>query len=201
MDLRLLALLSRALPTFLVPNIPVQVLPSVLHEQPEVIQPALQAVIVPFDDARDMDELVKIFDADRQWFIRKPSYSIAEKIRKNMQKEDASDNKLYISVLRDQDTLVGFIIYRAGYVDYLGVSKDHRGKRYGEKLLTHAIEEMKKMGKRKVRLGMFTGNEAAHKLYTRFGFYEIDHGCSTVQFEYKINTRAVALYDVYTREA
>ncbi len=182
MNVHLLVLLV----PFLVPNVSVHLLPSVLRTQSVAIQPVSdKAAIMPFDDARDMDELVKIFDADRQWFISKPSYSIAEKIRKETQKEVVSHNKLHISVLRNQDRLVGFIIYIPGYVNYLGVSKDHRGKRYGEKLLAHAIEEMKKMGEQKVRLGMFAGNEAAHKLYTRFGFYEIYRYSDGVVFEYK----------------
>jgi GNAT superfamily N-acetyltransferase len=202
MNLRLLALLASMCPILLMPNISDQAAQGAQLQQVAAAQLVCEtAVIMPFDDARDMDELVKIFDADRQWFTGSSTYSIAEAIRKEIQKAGCADDKLYVTVLRECDTLVGFIIYRAGHVNYLGVSKDHRGKRYGEKLLGHAIEEMKKMGMRKVRLGMYIGNEPAQKLYHRFGFCETGRSHSVAYFEYKINTRAVGLYDVYPREA
>ncbi|QHT46273.1 GNAT family N-acetyltransferase [Bacillus sp. SB49] len=48
-----------------------------------------------------------------------------------------------------------------------------RGKGIGAKAILFMEEEMKKMGLKRVELGVFEFNESAHRLYSRLGYKEI----------------------------
>jgi GNAT superfamily N-acetyltransferase len=52
----------------------------------------------------------------------------------------------------------------------LAVAQEHRNKKIGEKLLSHAIADIKKRSKKTVVLDMMANNPHAQKLYTKIGF-------------------------------
>lgn len=72
-----------------------------------------------------------------------------------------------------------------GYLGYMGVmpecdifgfaiSKEHRGKGYGEKLLRKFFKKAKRKGYKKVFLDVRTQNDKAIKLYEKLGFVKIN---------------------------
>ena len=61
-----------------------------------------------------------------------------------------------------------------GRILFLIVDKDFRGKRYGEKLLNYAFDELKKRGATSVKLFVRSENASARKLYERVGFVEAE---------------------------
>lgn len=97
---------------------------------------------------------------------------------------------LKVKVIRDQSQLVGFTAYYmkardVGQLLFIVVDDNFRGKRYGQILLEHGINQLKKMGARKVDLVTRTTNIRAQKLYKRVGFKLVrDDGAGFVYFEY-----------------
>lgn len=57
-----------------------------------------------------------------------------------------------------------------GYITYIHVSKEHRGKGLGRKLLRIAAEYGQNHGFKRIALEVKKKNEIAKRLYTKFGF-------------------------------
>ena len=93
--------------------------------------------------------------------------------------------KLYTAVLVDEETQqdIGFVTatYHTGVsfgeVEMLYVEEAYRGKSLGSKLLTMALECMDRENIRDRKLCVTYGNDAALKLYQKFGFYPFTIDC------------------------
>lgn len=88
--------------------------------------------------------------------------------------------KMTIKMLYHQGRPVGFVTYYMettyqGRILFLGIDKNERGKRYGEKLLKYAFAQLKKEGAKTVKIFTRTENLPAQKLYTRLGFVPFDY--------------------------
>lgn len=80
--------------------------------------------------------------------------------------------------LLEGETLVGLGLYRLGrgYVDFLAVREDRRGRGYGRLLLRAILEDLLgKQGFPSVVLNVDLDNEAALSLYTGLGFRVREH--------------------------
>jgi ribosomal protein S18 acetylase RimI-like enzyme len=149
--------------------------------------------ILPFNNARDTRDIIELFEADRYWLTSTPGYSVENMLKyKSPDGDVQAGGKLRIKVLREHGKLIGFTAYYMlrlgiGKVLFVGVNKEYRGKRYGEKLLAHAVQELQKMGAQVVQLTTRTDNVSGQKLYRRFGFDETgrDDTYGLVFFEYR----------------
>lgn len=65
---------------------------------------------------------------------------------------------------------VGSLDYNAAELLFMGVSEEHRRKGMGTRMLNEFMERMKSKGAEKFYLYVQTDNEAATKLYEKFGF-------------------------------
>ena len=98
--------------------------------------------------------------------------------------------RLRIKVLREHDAFVGFTAYYMktsdlGLLLFLAVNPEFRGKGYGDMLTRYALNDLIRVGAKRIRLVTRTCNIPAQKLYKRVGFKETsrdDEGF--VYFEY-----------------
>lgn len=138
--------------------------------------------IYDFNEARDAQAVKKIFKDDWYWLSNR--HYIPENIDFVLRTHSPNEyepryyGKMSIKVLREHNTLVGFITYYMlnfyeGKILFLAINPDFRGKRYGEPLLKQAINDLfDNRGATVVRLVTRVDNTSARKLYTRIGFVE-----------------------------
>jgi ribosomal protein S18 acetylase RimI-like enzyme len=145
--------------------------------------------IYDFDDARDTQEILNLFEANWHWLVATPDYSPAYMLKYRAPNQTPlSHGKLSIKVLREKDTFVGFIAYykkkpQEGFILFVAVKEEFRGKRYAEKLIHYAINDMKEQGVKSVWLITRLSNARAQALYRRLGFYELQHDDIFIYFQ------------------
>jgi ribosomal protein S18 acetylase RimI-like enzyme len=142
--------------------------------------------ISPYDEARDTQEILDIFKENWYWLISSPDYSpefmLSQRAPNN--REPEYFGKLKIDVLRDHGKLVGFVTYYLknpfeGWILFLAVKEEYRGKGYAKALMKHALNQLKKMGALKAHLLTRINNTNAQSLYRSLGFttmFEDDEG-------------------------
>ena len=64
-----------------------------------------------------------------------------------------------------------WVILDEVHINNLAVRPEHRGRGYGSALLTHALADGARQGAPKATLEVRRSNEAARRLYERFGFH------------------------------
>ena len=107
--------------------------------------------IYDFNETRDAQAVKKIFKDD--WYCLSNRDYIPESVDFVLRTHSPNEyepryyGKMNIKVLREQDTLVGFITYYMlnfyeGKILFLAINPDFRGKRYGEPLLKYAINDL-----------------------------------------------------------
>ena len=135
--------------------------------------------IVDFQESRDMQPIVKMFDKDWYWLVAeatKDEYSPEFMLKhKTMSKNPLDFGKLTIKVLREKDKTAGFTAYckksfYKGFILYVAVDRVFRGKGYGEKLTRYAMKDLFNMGVGVIELLTRTTNEKARALYEKLGF-------------------------------
>ena len=75
---------------------------------------------------------------------------------------------------------------RKGYIRFIGLKPDFRGKGLGKSFLNDIIEEMKKNGMNSVLLEVDDDNQSAKDFYTRYGFKLEEKRENTQLLKYKI---------------
>jgi ribosomal protein S18 acetylase RimI-like enzyme len=98
--------------------------------------------------------------------------------------------KLRIKVLLVKNKPVGFVAYYMenffqGKVLFLDIDHTQRRHRYGQKLLTGAMQALFAQGAKVVRLVTRTDNIPAQRLYSKNGFIEYQSTDKFVYFEKK----------------
>ena len=87
---------------------------------------------------------------------------------KYITKDWINDKNAEIAICKKDNKLAGFVyINKSGSIGPLKVYEKYRGYCVGEELFKHAVEKYK--GK---KLGVYSDNEVAIKLYKKFGFVE-----------------------------
>jgi len=152
--------------------------------------------IYEFDKDRDTQDILVLFKKDWYWLMGSPAQYDERLVLDYLTYRTPEMNPLYagrmqIKVMRIENKFAGFIAYwrktaNLGKITFLYVQSEMRGKRYGQQLLAYAIDDLKRMGVKRVRLFTRTNNSAAHKLYNRFGFKETSRDGKYVYFEYVI---------------
>lgn len=149
-------------------------------------QPAEQ--ILDFDDARDTQDIVNIFNRDMYWLTASEDFSPEFMLKYRAPTQDVRYlGRLHIKVLCNKEGLIGFVAYymksaTEGFLLFLAVNPPFRGKGYAERLLNYAFNELKGMGASIVRILTRTDNIPAQKLYTRINFTETSRDDGFVYF-------------------
>lgn len=89
------------------------------------------------------------------------------------------------------EALLSFYINETSYITFFSISKEHRGKGLGSKLLDTCIDECKKKQSHSIRVETWLSNKKALKLYLSRGFKQIETrndrpGDSTIALEKKL---------------
>ncbi len=88
-------------------------------------------------------------------------------------KKDISSGFSKIAVIEEDGKIVGFskidLDPKCGYLAYLVILKEYRGKGFGKSLLDWAMNSFRSAGIKAVELKVIAGNEAVH-LYEKYGF-------------------------------
>jgi len=152
--------------------------------------------IYDFDEARDTEEILKIFEDDWYWLIESEDYSPEFMLENRAPgKDPLYVGSLHIKVLREQDKLIGFAAYymkkkRLCQLLFLAVSSTFRGKGYGEQLVRYVLEDAVNLGADRVYLVTRTANFPAQRLYNRVGFTQVGirEDGEFVHFEYDLRS-------------
>lgn len=137
-------------------------------------------LVKDFEYSRDAKEILNIFDKDWYWLVAasRENYDPEFTFRnKSHDKNPENFGKLVIKVLREKDRLAGFTAYFKqsffeGYLLYVAVDRDFRGKGYGEILTNYAVKDMYALGCNVIHLVTRTENLKARSLYKKLGFSE-----------------------------
>lgn len=134
--------------------------------------------IYTYNAQTDRQEIVDLFEQDRYWLTSNPDSDVGVMLdTKSPNKQLRYRGALNIDVLRKNNNFIGFTAYYKktetdGFLLFVAVKKEFKGKRYGAKLVNHAVEQLFKLGAQKVKLVTRTNNLRAINLYTRLGFTE-----------------------------
>ena len=89
-------------------------------------------------------------------------------------KDFFSKNKDSFFFLFINNDLVGSILILGNYIQCLCVNKKYQRQGYGEKLVKHAVNYIKKNNYEYVELNVMKGNIAAEKLYSKLGYVHVE---------------------------
>lgn len=137
---------------------------------------ASSGAIQEFDPTRDTKPILAIFERDWYWLVAGDDYSPEFMLAHRAPKQDPLyAGRMRIKVIRDDGTLIGFVAYymkndKLGYLNFVDINPEYRGKRYAEKLVRYAMDDMKTMGAKKIDLVTRPSNANAQALYRRLGF-------------------------------
>lgn len=149
------------------------------------------ARIYEMELVRDAEDIKTLMKHDWYWLIASKEYDLDFMLtqRAAMKKDPRYIGKLDIKVLRAQDnSFIGFVAYYpesfyVGRVLFLAVRPEYRGKRYAQKLLDYAVNQLQEKGALFVRLVTRTDNLRAQAVYTRAGFKETGRDSEFVYYE------------------
>lgn len=78
------------------------------------------------------------------------------------------------TVMEEDGTIIGYcgmwLILDESHITNIAILPEYRGRKLGEALLNEVIEKAKKLGAHSMTLEVRVSNEAAQKLYRKFGF-------------------------------
>lgn len=137
--------------------------------------------ISEYQEARDKAEILALFKSDWHWLTASDDYDPVFMLDNHApNKRDARFyGKLQIKILREQNQFLGFVAYyqktlAEGQILFVDIKPEFRGKRYAEKLMRYAENELRKMGVSMINLVTRTTNHRAQALYNRLGYIVIE---------------------------
>jgi len=148
--------------------------------------------ILSFDDARDTQEIIDIFEKDRYWLTAVENDTIAFKLKNRTPSSDPRYfGTLHIKVLHEECKFAGFIAYYmqnffVGRILFLDVKPEFRGKKLAQELVRYAIDDLKHLGATMITLVTRTTNDAAQAVYKKAGFAVSYEEEGFVYFELKV---------------
>lgn len=138
-------------------------------------------LIETYQNSRDRADVIQLFYKDWDWLVAGRSYSQSY-VEDMLDKRTPKQNPMYIGalnfrVLRMNDKTVAFTAFYMkekylGWLLFLVVDAEYRGKGYAELMTKDAIEQLHAMGATKVRLLTRLTNVRAQHLYRKLGFHE-----------------------------
>ncbi|RTL06867.1 GNAT family N-acetyltransferase [Candidatus Dependentiae bacterium] len=135
--------------------------------------------IYAYNKQRDYQDIINLFELERFWLTTTVDYSPNYMLDfMAPHKGSFYRGKLHVKVARPDNNFAGFTAFymhdnKTGMILFLATRPEFRGKGYGKMLIMSAIEELKKMGAKKVNLVTRTTNLPAQHVYVSLGFDEI----------------------------
>lgn len=135
--------------------------------------------VYTYNKQRDYKDIVDLFELERFWLTTTIDYSPNYMLDfMAPHKGTFYRGKLHIKVARPDNTFAGFTAFymhdnKTGMILFLATRPEFRGKGYGKMLIMSAVQELKKMGAKKVNLVTRTTNLPAQHVYVSLGFDEI----------------------------
>lgn len=87
---------------------------------------------------------------------------------------EVHNTSAYYIVARTRGEIVGYggmwLIMDEAHITTLGVSTEYRGKKIGERVLAHLLDEAIHRGARRATLEVRRSNQVAQRLYHKYGF-------------------------------
>lgn len=146
--------------------------------------------IIEFDEARDTQEILDLFEQNWYWLVADDDYSPEFMLKYRAPKQDVIwAGRMHIKVLREHDQFIGFIAYymkanNVWFLNFLAIKPEFRGKRYADRLMRYALDDMRAMGAARVDLITRPSNTSAQKVYNRNGFELTDQEGDYVFFSH-----------------
>jgi len=148
-------------------------------------------VLADYSVERDYKQVVDLFRRNLYWLDANPNPPI-ERIFTYLSSRGNPDNKnsLTVKVLRSGSDLVGFVSYYMkspvlGFVLYLAVDEQFRGRRFSDRLMKQAIDDLVSRGAQHIKLITRPTNISAQMVYERLGFRELGRNSVYVYYEYR----------------
>ena len=135
--------------------------------------------ILEFDIDRDGKDILAIFDRDWDWLIPGGRETFSPELMmayRAPQQSPLYSGRLKIKVMRDDDgCMIGFVAWYmknadVGFLNFLDVNPEYRGKGYAEKLLRYGMDQMIQSGAKKLEMVTWPHNARARALYDRVGW-------------------------------
>ncbi len=153
--------------------------------------------LVDFEYDRDFADILSIFDRNWYWLMPyqqeeyDPHYLPNVFAWKAPQANPLKKGALTIKVIRHEGHAVAFTAYhmktkRSGFLLFVAVDNNFRGKKYGEALVKHALSAMKAQGAKQIQLNTRIDNIPAQSLYKKIGFTETVRQGPFVYYTYKV---------------
>ncbi|HLE76268.1 MAG TPA: GNAT family N-acetyltransferase [Candidatus Babeliales bacterium] len=147
--------------------------------------------ILEFDIARDGKGIMAIFDRDWDWLIPGSRDTFSPELMmayRAPQQNPLYAGRLKIKVMRDGDALIGFVAWymkspEVGFLNFLDINPEYRGKGYAEKLLRYGMDQMFKAGAKKLEMVTWPHNVRSRALYDRVG-WKVKRIDGQVHYEY-----------------
>jgi ribosomal protein S18 acetylase RimI-like enzyme len=136
------------------------------------------AFIRSYDEKKDFAALVNMINDNMFWVSERPDFPPEEFLALRAPNLDPSrKGQAFIDVIEADDATAGFVSYykkssSQGYIWVFAVGRDFRRRGYGERLLKHALAQLKKQGANYVTLSTRLAKTPAMQLYTKLGFVE-----------------------------
>jgi ribosomal protein S18 acetylase RimI-like enzyme len=131
-----------------------------------------------YDQEKDFAPLVSMINDNMFWLSERPDFSPEQFLLLRAPNFDPSrKGQTTIDVLESENATAGFIAFHKksptqGYIWIFAVGKDFRRRGFGEKLLYHALAQLKKQGATYVTLTTRLAKTPAVSLYKKVGFVE-----------------------------
>lgn len=137
-------------------------------------------VIRPFIKEKDFEPLVKIVKDNLYWLSERPNFSAERFLLWRAPNFDPSrKGEAALDVIEFEGHSAGFISYYKkssthGFIWIFGVDEQFRRKGLGDKLMAHALKQLKSQGAQYVTLTTRLQKTPAIKLYQKHGFVELN---------------------------
>lgn len=147
------------------------------------------STIYDYDEVRDKQQILQTFQRDWYWLVEEgsdfdPNHML---LTRSPSKNPEFQGVLTIKVLVDDGKTAGFITYYKksfyeGFIQFLSVSPNFRGKGYGKKLVQYAIDDLFGQGCTLIRLITRTSNSWARAIYRSMSFQEFQRDAGFVDY-------------------
>jgi ribosomal protein S18 acetylase RimI-like enzyme len=155
------------------------------------------ADLIDFEYDRDFADIMSIFDRNWYWLMPysreeyDPDYLQNVFAWRSPQANPFKKGSLIVKVIRKDDKVVAFTAYHmktktSGFLLFVAVDNDYRGKKYGEALVVYALKAMKDLGAKQIQLNTRIDNVPAQTLYKKMGFKEVMRQGIYVYYTYKV---------------
>jgi len=137
-----------------------------------------KALIRSYDQEKDFAPLVAMINDNLFWLSERPDFSPEQFLILRAPNFDPSrKGQTTIDVVEADGATAGFVAYHKksptqGYIWIFAVDKNFRRRGFGEKLLNHALAQLKKQGAQYVTLTTRLAKTPALQLYQKVGFVE-----------------------------